>query len=102
MVCINTQHNLWLSSARVSRSELFTRNKLRITHFVSVNSHYTIATAKEQNTNRTKVFLISRGKVYFREGISGNWLNERRASVYELIESALLDSSIPHYSTNNN
>lgn len=90
MVCINTHNRV-------------TRNKLKITHFVSLNnSHCVFATAREEFTNRTKVFLVNKGKVYFREAIGDGWLQERRASVYELIEAALLDSGIPHYSTSNN
>ena len=90
MVCINTHYPI-------------IRQSIRFTHFVNIpSSHCTIATAREEHSNRARVFLITNERqVYFRSPLNDTWLEERRQSVYQLIETTLNDQRIPHYSTLN-
>lgn len=75
---------------------------VKITHFVhSSISNCTIATAREQDTQRIKIFLIKSGKIYRRNGINGVWneITENIHKARQIVHEALQDNSIPCYTT---
>ena len=85
MVCINTH-----------------RTNLKVTHFVEIPSlSCVMATAREDDSRRAKLFLVERNtnNVYWRKGINDSWISERREHIRNLLTESLIDSTIPHYTT---
>ena len=87
MVCINTNP------------------RLRFTHFVDIpTSEFVVGTARDVE-GKIRVFLIARynGKIYTRNGISGNWQDlqtiEDYTKIRQLIVDALADKTVPRFST---
>ncbi len=82
------------------------KNTLEVKHLVEVPTcECTIATARNKNTNETKVFLITsyQNRIYERKGISHNWSElepDGEHSVSRLVRDALHSDSVPRYSTN--
>ena len=95
MVCLNTNEGKEL--------------QVSFTHCVEIpKAHCFIATAKEKETERTKVYLIFNqdNRIYTRNGLKGIWEEIKndaqhnyqiRHSLYEAINS----KHIPHFTTNN-
>jgi len=87
MVCINTNYT-----------------KFQFKHFVSIpSSDCVIATAQDERS-RIKLFLIinGNGPIYTRNGIKDTWDQLDSVTdhtVRKLVQDALGDKAIPHYST---
>ena len=80
---------------------------LEFTHFVEVPScTCVIATAREQDTHKTKLFLIihGKGRIYIRKGLNSIWVELDNENGYHtvcaLLSEALQNERIPRYSTN--
>ena len=88
MVCVNTY------------------KKYQFKHFVEVpSSDCVIGTAHDDN-RKLRLFLIVNGSgpIYKRNGLNNTWdeiEHEHRETVRHLVQNALKDEKIPHYSTNN-
>lgn len=78
---------------------------LCFTHFVDVpRCDCTIGTARNNDTNRLKVYLIvnHRGPIYSRNGLSDTWValnTDEQQQIRELAQVAL-EQGVARYSTN--
>ena len=97
MVCVNTIHN--------PRSLKKSSPELEIKHVVDIEGTKSfIATARNTDTNRLKVYFISTDeRIYERQGLRGIWQeieNDSRILLKNSIKQALESNRVPRYTTN--
>ena len=76
--------------------------QIEVKHVVHVTDNdCIIATAHDKETKKLKIYLVNKeGQLFRRDALSNAWLDERRATVQEIVLKALKNSRIPRYSTN--